>query len=59
MRLLTFNALALASSVAAWNGQISYGSIDGAADVVSLTDFSTGSSYTGYITGIGSSAQEV
>jgi hypothetical protein len=59
MKFFAFNVFAFASFVAAWNGQISYGSIDGATDVVTLTDYATGSSYSGFITGIGSSAEEV
>lgn len=53
MRFLTFNALALDSSVAAWNGQISYGSVNDGADLVFLIDYASGSSYTGHATGIG------
>lgn len=59
MNFSILSIFALASSAAAWSGQISYGAIDAGADAVFLTDYATGSSYTGYITDLGGSAQQV
>lgn len=59
MKFSLFNIFALASSAAAWSGQISYGSVDVGTDEVFVTDYPTGSSYIGSITGLGGDAQEV